>query len=103
MANFTANSSLQIAITENSDSTLRLILDVTAKEQEMIRTHLDAEREAGRIVYGAQESPAALITCSVVSYAGDHLHFIDGSDGGYTRAAQMLKSQTASARLASKQ
>jgi hypothetical protein len=31
----------------------------------------------------------------VRSYTGDHLHFVDGADGGYALAASELKAQLA--------
>jgi hypothetical protein len=40
-------------------------------------------------------SPAALVTCLVRSYDGDHVHFVDGSDGGYALAAKQMKAQLA--------
>ena len=43
-------------------------------------------------------SREALITCLVESHAGRHLHFVDGSEGGYALAARQLKAQLAAAR-----
>jgi hypothetical protein len=37
------------------------------------------------------KSREALMTCIVQSYNGNHLHFVDGSDGGYALAARELK------------
>jgi hypothetical protein len=37
------------------------------------------------------KSREALLTCIVQSYNGNHLHFVDGSDGGYALAARALK------------
>jgi hypothetical protein len=39
------------------------------------------------------ERPQALLTCIVFSYNGNHVHFVDGSDGGYALAARSLKAQ----------
>jgi hypothetical protein len=36
------------------------------------------------------------MTCLVFSLAGDHVHFIDGADGGYALAAKQMKQQNAS-------
>jgi hypothetical protein len=38
-------------------------------------------------------SSEALLTCIVFSYNGNHMHFVDGSDGGYALAARGLKQQ----------
>ena len=38
------------------------------------------------------------MTCLVVSPTdGQHVHFVDGGDGGYTRAATELKARVAAA------
>jgi hypothetical protein len=44
------------------------------------------------------KSRAALVTCLVQSYNGNHMHFVDGSDGGYALAARGLKEQLKSLR-----
>ena len=47
----------------------------------------------GDVVFGTWVSDAALMTCLLFDLdAGLHVHFIDGADGGYTRAARKLKS-----------
>ena len=56
-----------------------------------IERYLETERAADAIVYGLHASGAALITCFIRDYAGDHVHFVDGSDGGYALAARELK------------
>jgi hypothetical protein len=33
------------------------------------------------------------MTCYVRAYAADHVHFVDGADGGYALAAKQLKAQ----------
>jgi len=85
-------------LVENSDyrkfdETLRIVLDLTDEERTALRRFLDEERKAGRLVYGIHESSSALMTCLVRSYQGDHVHFVDGSDGGYALAAKELKLQ----------
>ena len=44
------------------------------------------------------KSREALLTCIVFSYNGNHVHFVDGSDGGYAMAARGLKAQLKSLR-----
>ena len=33
------------------------------------------------------------MTCVITRYEGDHVHFVDGSDGGYALAAKRMKEQ----------
>ena len=57
---------------------------------------LRAGAAAGLIDYGLHAQASALMTCIVPSLArNDHIHFIDGADGGYARAAERLKAGSA--------
>jgi len=75
------------------DDTLRAVLDMTAEEHSRLREILEAEREAGRVYYGTHAAPAALMTCAVRDRRDNHVHFVDGADGGYALAARELKAQ----------
>jgi hypothetical protein len=75
------------------DDTLRMVVDLNVAEIYRLESRLSAEHRAGRLAYGLHRSNAALITCLVRSYSGSHVHFVDGSDGGYALAAQELKAQ----------
>jgi hypothetical protein len=75
------------------DETLRMVLDLGQTEIESLERFLEGERARGRLVYGIHRAPSALVTCFVRSYSGNHLHFVDGANGGYALAAKQLKSQ----------
>lgn len=75
------------------DGALRMLLDAGEAQIAELAAWLDAERAAGRLAWGMHRSREALITCLVESRAGKHLHFVDGSDGGYALAARQLKAQ----------
>jgi hypothetical protein len=75
------------------DELLRMVVDLTDAELESVRSYLESERHGGTIAYGLHCASAALMTCLVRSYSGDHVHFIDGADGGYALAAKQLKRQ----------
>lgn len=77
------------------DELLRMVVDLQAGELQSVRSYLEEQRSAGTIVYGLHQAKAALMTCLVRSYSGDHVHFIDGADGGYALAAKQLKQQLA--------
>jgi len=40
-------------------------------------------------------SKASVLSCYVRSFHENHIHFVDGADGGYTNAASMLKKKLA--------
>ncbi len=76
------------------DGILRMVLDVSESQAELIERHLEREHGAGRLVYGVHVADAALMTCLVFSLErSKHVHFIDGSDGGFAKAAQGFKSR----------
>ena len=76
------------------DGILRMVLDVSESQAERIAQYLAREHDAGRLVYGAHLADTALMTCLVFSLErSQHLHFIDGSDGGFAMAAKKFKSQ----------
>ncbi len=76
------------------DGVLRMVLDVSESQAERIEQHLKREQDAGRLVYGVHVADTALMTCLVFSLEqSEHVHFIDGADGGFAMAAQEFKSK----------
>jgi hypothetical protein len=75
------------------DDTLRMVLDVSPQQREQIEAMLAEEHEAGRVAWGTHAAPATLMTCMIGGYSGNHVHFVDGADGGYALAAKQLKQQ----------
>jgi len=71
---------------------LAMIIDCTEAQHQAIRTLLDRQRAAGRIVYGTHASEQAYMTC-VVRNLEEHRHFIDATVGGYWHASRELKRQ----------
>lgn len=81
------------------DDMLRMVLDCTPHQHLALVDLLEKGRAAGDIAYGLYASPQALMTCLLQSMSdGGHIHFIDGSDGGYAMAAKQLKAQLAAGR-----
>jgi hypothetical protein len=77
------------------DDTLRMVLDVSHAQLDALCDLLETARAERQLAYGLHRSPAALMTCFVRSFNGDHVHFVDGADGGYALAARQLKAQLA--------
>jgi hypothetical protein len=82
------------------DDTLRMVLDLKHDERARLMRVLSSGHDEGRLFYGAHVSDAALMTCMIQRYDGDHLHFVDGADGGYALAAKQLKAQLRAAAAA---
>jgi hypothetical protein len=74
-----------------SGQTLALVFDCPGDRIDAIRAYLDARCGRGELEYGMHISDHAVMTCFVTSTEDEHVHFVDGGDGGYTRAATELK------------
>lgn len=75
------------------DGMLRMVMDGTEAQASQLEAFLTAQYKLGILAFGMHKSRAALVTCIVRSYTGNHMHFVDGSDGGYALAARGLKVQ----------
>ncbi|WP_315860790.1 DUF3095 family protein [Rhizobium leguminosarum] len=74
------------------DDVLRLTLDCTSHQIELVEALLIRARSRGDIKFGLHRQTHALMTCLVPSSnKRSHLHFLDGMGGGYTKAAEMLR------------
>ncbi len=81
------------------DDTLRFVIDVSERECETLIEGFEALYQNGSIFYGTQTSQSALMTCIVNDFDTDHVHFLDGGDGGFTMAAKGMKAQIKAAEL----
>jgi len=75
------------------DGLLREVISGTAEQRARLTEYLEERRAARECVYGIHASPSALFTCLISNRHGDHLHFVDGADGGYAMAAAAMKEQ----------
>lgn len=75
------------------DGMLRMVMDGTEQQFSQLQHFLEVENQLGNLAFGMHKSREALVTCIVRSYTGNHMHFVDGSDGGYALAARGLKAQ----------
>jgi hypothetical protein len=74
------------------DDGLRMTLDCTPELASRLEALLAEAELAGIARSGTYRQQAALMTCFVPSATrSDHVHFIDGAQGGYAAAARMVK------------
>jgi len=73
----------------------RQILAGNAAQREALAAWLEERYARGELVYGLHVTDRAHMTCLVFNYAGRHLHFIDGADGGLFLAAREFKARAA--------
>ena len=74
------------------DDTLRILIDCSREQADKIDALLATHAQHGILKYGLHRSPTALMTCLVFNLdKGEHVHFVDGGDGGFTAAAKKMK------------
>ncbi|WP_158090203.1 DUF3095 domain-containing protein [Kiloniella majae] len=78
------------------DDMVRMVLDCDLQVIQELHMYLEREQAEGKIAYGTHVSDEALMTCLLLDlHCAQHIHFIDGADGGYAMAAKSLKAQMA--------
>lgn len=71
---------------------LRMTVDCAEDLADMIEARLAKAAAEGIVIYGLHRQRAALMTCLTPSvYRSDHIHFLDGAEGGYSAAAASMK------------
>ncbi|MBX9768578.1 MAG: DUF3095 domain-containing protein [Bdellovibrionales bacterium] len=88
----------QQEVTENTDAfkydeVIRMVIDLSPAQEARLQDNLESLRVQGLIAYGLHFSTTALLTCMVFDRDSNHVHLIDGNDGGYTAASKQLKTQ----------
>lgn len=77
---------------EKFDDMIRMVVSTTYTQTKNLEKYLNKEKELGKINFGIHKSDSSLMTCLIFERHGKHVHFIDGSDGGYALAAKSMKS-----------
>lgn len=72
---------------------LRFVASGTSEERKKMEGFLEILHKKGKLFYGVHSSSGLIITCYVTNYHREHIHFVDGVDGGYAMAAKKMKKQ----------
>lgn len=75
------------------DGRINTVITGTADQRKILQQLLDTMETDREIFYGLHISNASIMSCYVRNLEDDHIHFVDGSEGGYTKAAKMLKAK----------
>lgn len=73
------------------DDMLRVVISGAGKQRKHLESFLQQKFEASELAYGLHISNSVIVTCMVFQYHRDHIHFVDGSNGGYVKASKDLK------------
>ena len=77
------------------DGTLNNVISGKQKEINELIYFLDQLEKKGDIIYGIHITHASVLSCYVEDMKSKHIHFVDGTEGGYTTAAKMYKAKMA--------
>ena len=77
------------------DGRINTVISGTALQREQLEKVLDRMEESHKLMYGLHVSNESVLSCYVRDMNHDHVHFVDGSEGGYTQAAGMMKRKMA--------
>jgi len=73
------------------DGRINTIITGTEKQRNLLQEALDHMESNKDILYALFVSKESVMSCYVRDLEDDHIHFVDGSEGGYTKAAGILK------------
>ncbi len=75
------------------DDMIRVVISGTEEQYRAMIDYLETEHRKNRLAFGTHLADSAMITCMVFEYHRNHIHFVDGSKGGYVKAFHDLKSR----------
>jgi len=73
------------------DGSINTVITGTRQQREKLTKVLEQLEQHRQILFGIHISKESVMSCYVRDRNNDHIHFVDGSQGGYTQAAMMLK------------
>jgi len=73
------------------DGRINTVISGTEQQRELLIASLNQMEQDGEIIFGWHASEESVMSCYVRDRLDQHIHFVDGSEGGYTKAASMLK------------
>jgi hypothetical protein len=73
------------------DGRINTVITGTEQQRLALQKELDKIEKEGMILYALYVSGESIMSCYVRDLEDDHIHFVDGAEGGYTKAASVLK------------
>jgi len=75
------------------DGAVHTVFSGTQKAIDEFTIFIDDLEKQGKIIYGLHITHASIMSCYVEDRNENHIHFIDGAEGGYTQASVMYKAK----------
>jgi hypothetical protein len=85
------NKLVEMSDTLVIDGKINTVICGNEQQRLKLTQALDELERAGEIIYGLYISQESVMSCYVRDLKDSHIHFVDGADGGYTKAARVLK------------
>ncbi|WP_246124763.1 DUF3095 domain-containing protein [Algibacter pacificus] len=73
------------------DGVLNTVISGTYEQVDRLKITLDNLEKSNKIIYGIHVTHASIMSCYIEDRQEKHIHFVDGTEGGYTSAAMMFK------------
>jgi hypothetical protein len=89
----------QLSDTIMLDGFLNTVITGTQDQIDELKTFLDYLEGHHKITYGIHVTHASIMSCYIEDRDKKHIHFVDGTEGGYTSAATMFKAKMKSLSL----
>lgn len=77
------------------DGKINTVITGTREQREKLQKRLEKLEAENQILFGLHVSSESVMSCYVRNLEDQHVHFVDGADGGYTKAAGVLKKKIA--------
>lgn len=84
-------SMIEMSDTLVIDGKINTVMSGTAAQRIQLQALLNEMEHQGEICYGLYVSGESVMSCYVRNMDDGHVHFVDGGEGGYTKAAGLLK------------
>lgn len=81
----------QLSDTIMLDGFLNTVISGTNEQVDKLKSVLDNLEKDNKIIYGIHITHASIMSCYVEDREDRHIHFVDGTEGGYTSAAIIFK------------
>ncbi len=81
----------QLSDTIMLDGFLNTVITGTDKQVNRLKVLLSDLESNNKIIYGMHITHASIMSCYIEDREEKHIHFVDGTEGGYTTAAIMFK------------
>ncbi|WP_026776740.1 DUF3095 domain-containing protein [Polaribacter sp. Hel_I_88] len=81
----------QLSDTIMLDGSINTVISGDEKQLGKLRFFLDTLESQNKIVYGFHKTYASIMSCYVEDREKKHIHFVDGTEGGYTAASVEYK------------